>query len=170
MARNVVKGADRTAGNPILIIGVFKLVKAALLVGVGVVGLVAAPSAMVHRIRYALAWLGLSPGHHGFSQLLGKLGSFNHDTARKLAAASLCYGLVFAVEGVGLLYKRRWAEWLTVIVTASFIPLEIYELVEHFSAGKIVTVIASLAIVAYLVMRRVAERRSVSYRLRHALG
>jgi uncharacterized membrane protein (DUF2068 family) len=170
MARKVAKGVDRTGGSLILLIGVFKLVKAALLIGVGVFGLVAAPSEMVHRIRHVLAWLGLSPGHHGFSQLLGKLGSFDHDTARKLAAASLCYGVVFVVEGVGLLYRRRWAEWLTVIVTASFIPLEIYELAERFSAGKIVTLIVNLAIVVYLVARRVAERRSVGYRLRHALG
>jgi uncharacterized membrane protein (DUF2068 family) len=166
MAREVAKGSDRL----IAIIGVFKLVKAALLIGVGVVGLVAAPGELVHRVRHALRWLGLSPGHHVVSQLLGKLGSFDHDTARKLAVASLCYGMVFVVEGVGLLYRRRWAEWLTVTVTASFIPLEIYELVRHFSVGKIVTLIVNLAIVVYLVARRVTERRHVGYRLRHALG
>jgi len=166
MARKLAKGGDRL----IAVIGVFKLVKAALLIGVGVVGLVAAPTELVHQVRHALAWFGLSPGHHGFSQLLGKLGSFDHDTARMLAVASLCYGAVFVVEGVGLLYRRRWAEWLTVIVTASFIPIEIYELAHHFSAGKIVTLIVNLAIVVYLVARRVAERRSVGYRLRHALG
>ena len=50
-------------------------------------------------------------------------------SARSTTAAMTCGGVAilcsaaeFLVEGVGLLKKRRWAEWLTVGVTASFIP------------------------------------------------
>jgi uncharacterized membrane protein (DUF2068 family) len=115
--------ADGQEQRPrVALIGVFKLIKATLLIALGIAGLIAAPSDLAHQVRHALAWMGLSPGHHTLSRLLGKLGSFDDGIAPELAVASLCYAAVFLVEGIGLLKKRRWAEWLTVGVTASFIP------------------------------------------------
>jgi uncharacterized membrane protein (DUF2068 family) len=46
-----------------------------------------------------------------------------------------------------------------VIATASFLPLEIYELVERVEASRALLVLANLAIVVYLVARLGAERR-----------
>ena len=40
----------------------------------------------------------------------------------------LAYAAVEGIEAFGLWYQRRWAEYLTFIVTASLLPLEIYEL------------------------------------------
>ena len=66
---------------------------------------------------------------------------------------------VFIVEGVGLLLRRHWAEYLAVIATASFLPLEIYELVERVEASRALVVLVNLAIVVYLAARLAAERR-----------
>jgi uncharacterized membrane protein (DUF2068 family) len=74
------------------------------------------------------------------------------------------------VEGVGLLKKRRWAEWLTVGVTASFIPLEIYEIVRRLSPGKIAALVLNLGILIYLLWVRVDAARTVSHRLGRLLG
>jgi uncharacterized membrane protein (DUF2068 family) len=154
----------------VALIGVFKLFKAALLIALGIAGLVAAPSDLAHEARHLLTWLGVSPGRHTLARFLGKLGSFDGEMAHKLAVASLCYAAVFLVEGIGLLSKQRWAEWLTVVVTASFIPIEIYEAVERFGAGKIVALVLNLVILIYLVWRRLGESRSVRQRLGHLLG
>lgn len=67
---------------------------------------------------------------------------------------------MFLVEGVGLLLVKRWAEWLTVIVTTSFIPLEIWKLVRHSSAPAIVTLALNVAIAAYLAVRLALERNN----------
>ena len=160
----------RNSDRVVALIGVFKLIKATLLIALGVAGLVTAPSDLAHEIRHALAWMGLSPGHHTLSHLLGKLSSFEDGVARELAVASLCYAAVFLVEGVGLLKKRRWAEWLTVGVTASFIPLEIYEVVQRLSAGKIAALILNVGIVIYLLWVRVGAAQTVSHRLGRLLG
>jgi uncharacterized membrane protein (DUF2068 family) len=154
----------------VALIGIFKLIKAALLIALGIAGLAAVPSDLAHRARHAIAWMGISPGRHTLSHLLGKLGSFDGGTARKLAVASLCYAAIFLVEGIGLLSKQRWAEWLTVGVTASFIPIEIYEAVEHFGPGKIVALILNFAILIYLVWRRIAAGRSLRHRLGRVVG
>jgi uncharacterized membrane protein (DUF2068 family) len=162
----MAKNNDRV----ITLIGIFKLIKAALLIAVGIVGLAEVPSELAQRLRHAIGWMGISPGRHTLSNLLGKLGSFNGGTARKLAVASLCYAAVFLVEGLGLLSKRRWAEWLTVVVTASFIPIEVYESVKHFGPGKIAALLLNVVILIYLVLRRVNAARSVRGRLARAVG
>jgi uncharacterized membrane protein (DUF2068 family) len=151
-------------------IGVFKLFKAALLITLGIAGLAAVPSELAHRVRHLAIWVGISPGRHALAHFLGKLNAFDDHMARKLAIASLCYAAVFLVEGIGLLRRQRWAEWLTVVVTASFIPLEIYEGVAHFGAGKIVALVLNVAILGYLLWRRVTESRSLNGRLGYVLG
>jgi uncharacterized membrane protein (DUF2068 family) len=62
------------------------------------------------------------------------------------------------VEGVGLLLRRHWAEYLAVIVTASFLPLETDELVERVQTTRVLLVLANLAIVGYLLSRLRTER------------
>ena len=154
----------------IAVIGVFKLVKAALLITLGIAGLAAVPSELAHHVRHLASWLGISPGRHALAHFLGKLSAFDGHMARELAVASLCYAAVFLVEGIGLLCRRRWAEWLTVVVTASFIPIEIYEGVEHFGAGKVVALVLNVAILGYLLWRRITESRSINGRLGYVLG
>jgi uncharacterized membrane protein (DUF2068 family) len=154
----------------IAVIGVFKLVKAALLITLGIAGLAAVPSELAHGLRHLTSWMGISPGRHALAHFLGRLSAFDDHMARKLAVASLCYAVVFLVEGIGLLSRRRWAEWLTVVVTASFIPIEIYEGVEHFGAGKVVALVLNVAILGYLLWRRITESRSINGRLGYVLG
>jgi uncharacterized membrane protein (DUF2068 family) len=64
------------------------------------------------------------------------------------------------------LLRRRWAEWLTVFVTASFIPLELYELSRRFGPGKLVALVLNVAIALYLVWRRLEDRPGFLARLR----
>ena len=68
---------------------------------------------------------------------------------------TLTYAAVFAVEGIGLWMQRRWAEWLTVIITASLIPLELWELIHRPSLGAALVLLANCLIVGYLVLARV---------------
>jgi uncharacterized membrane protein (DUF2068 family) len=159
----MAKDSDRM----ITLIGLFKLLKAALLLAIGVTGLVSDPDEIADKVRHAGSWIGILPARHVLSRLVEKLGSFNLQTAHMIAVVALCYGAVFAVEGVGLLCKRRWAEWLTVVVTASFIPLEIYECAQRFTPSKVIALALNLAILIYLVMRRIAAGHNIFYRLAH---
>ena len=154
----------------IVLIGGFKLVKAAVLIGLGIGGLLAMPDEMARKATEAIRWMGIFPGRTALLRSVGRLWSTDRATAEKWGGVGLCYAAVFLVEGVGLLCRKRWAEWLTVAVTASFIPVEVYEIVEHFSAGKVIALVLNIAIVAYLVWRRVHEHRSLKHRIRAAVG
>src|SRR5438477_12138563 len=63
-----------------------------------------------------------------------------------LAIAFIAYAALFTVEGIGLLMRRVWAEWLTIIATASFIPFEVVEVVRRVTAIRLSAVLINLAI------------------------
>ena len=65
--------------------------------------------------------------------------------------ATFAYAAVFAIEGVGLWMQKRWAEWLTTIITASLIPLEAWEIFLRPTIGKVLILLANVAVVGYLV-------------------
>jgi uncharacterized membrane protein (DUF2068 family) len=153
----------------IVLIGVFKLVKAALLLTIGVTALVAMPHHVAHALARAFGWLGILSGRHAVEHLLERISALDRSIEHRLGIVSLCYAAVFTVEGLGLVRKKRWAEWMTVIVTASFVPFEVYELSAHFSAGKVIAVVLNATIVVYLVRVRLEERRLTAEAIRHAL-
>jgi len=70
-----------------------------------------------------------------------------------LGWVTLAYAAVFAIEGVGLWLRKRWAEWLTTVITASLIPLELYELVVRPNWSKATVLVLNLAIVWYLIIQ-----------------
>jgi len=68
-----------------------------------------------------------------------------------LGFVTLAYAAIFTTEGIGLWMRQRWAEWLTVIVTSSLIPLEIFEIVHRPGSGKVLVLLGNVAIVWYLI-------------------
>ena len=49
--------------------------------------------------------------------------------------------------------RKRWAEYFTVISTAVFIPLEVYEIFHRFTGVKVGVLAVNVAIVWYLIQR-----------------
>jgi uncharacterized membrane protein (DUF2068 family) len=82
---------------------------------------------------------------------LDKLFTLKSSTLHLVGAAVLVYAAIEAVEAVGLWFQKRWAEYLTFLVTASFLPLEVYELIHKFTPFKVFAFVINVAIVAYLL-------------------
>ncbi|MFD7016191.1 DUF2127 domain-containing protein [Streptomyces sp. NPDC059161] len=83
-----------------------------------------------------------------------KTFDYKHSTLVIVAVALLVYALIEIVEGVGLWRAKRWAEYLTVVATAMFLPLEIYELTEKISWVKIVTLAINILAVLYILLAK----------------
>lgn len=136
----------------IRLIALFKLVKALLLIGVGVGAL-----SLRHNHDGALAaWLHavlFDPHGKLFHAAVSKISGLDTRQLADIAIGSLVYAAVFLVEGVGLMLRRGWAEALTALITTSFLPLEIYELVERWSWMKVSVIMLNALIVVYLVRR-----------------
>jgi uncharacterized membrane protein (DUF2068 family) len=102
--------------------------------------------------------------HQAVTWVLTFISGLSESKIHALRFVTFTYAAVFAVEGIGLWMQKRWAEWLTTIITASLIPLEIWEFVHRPNFGKAAVVIANALIVAYLVWHVRSKGRSESDR------
>ncbi len=95
---------------------------------------------------------GTSPTpQRGILAELSKVFSYSNQKLMLTGFALAAYAVVEGIEAVGLWYMQRWAEYLTLVVTASLLPLEIYELNVRVSVLKIVAFALNIAVVVYLL-------------------
>jgi uncharacterized membrane protein (DUF2068 family) len=135
------------------LIALFKLVKAALLIAVGVGALKLLHKDVAGAVEHWVELLRLDPNNHYIDTALEKASNLTPDKIRELGLGSMVYAGLFLTEGIGLWLEKRWAEWLTVVITSSLIPIEIYEIYRHPTAIKIAVLLINIAIVAYLLYR-----------------
>jgi uncharacterized membrane protein (DUF2068 family) len=97
---------------------------------------------------------GQSHASHGLLHELDNLFTTSSSHLHLLGAIFLAYGAVEGVEAVGLWYQQRWAEYLTFLVTASLLPLEIYEIVNRSTPFKVIAFVLNVAVVGYLLLAK----------------
>lgn len=143
----------RSGNGMLVLIGAFKLVKAALIVALALELLRLGPSGLVQTLARWAMRAHIDPEGRHFARAVDAIAGLGGWNTRAVSAALFVYGALFLVEGVGLVLRRRWAEYFTVIVTGSFVPLEVYELVRRADAGRAALLAVNVAIVSYLVWR-----------------
>jgi len=150
----VKKKAKRNSRDiGILLIAIFKLFKAALLLAVGIGLLSLLHKDVASALMNFLSVLHVDHNNHYIHGLVMKLGLASDHQLEAISAGSFFYAALLGTEGIGLLLKKHWAEYLTIIATASFIPLEIYEIVQHVRIGRIIILVINIAVVVYLIYR-----------------
>jgi uncharacterized membrane protein (DUF2068 family) len=143
----------------IQLIAIFKLLKAGLLIGLGVGAFRVLHKDLAGAMEHVVETLRLDPGNRFIDAALAKVSSLNPGQVKKLGVGSFLYAGVFLTEGIGLWLLKPWAEWFTTIITGSLVPVEIYEIHRHPSWAKVGVLVVNLAIVAYLIFR-IRHRRS----------
>ena len=137
----------------IRLIAIFKLLKASLLIVVGVGALNLLHKDVAGAVEQWVELLRLDPNNHYIDFVLEKASNLTPDKIKQLGLGSMIYAGLFLTEGIGLWLEKRWAEWLIVVITSSLIPIEIYEIYRHPTAIKIAVLLINIAIVAYLLYR-----------------
>jgi uncharacterized membrane protein (DUF2068 family) len=138
-------------GRLLRLIAVFKFLKAAMLIALGI-----GAFRLLHRdigrlLEHWTEVLGVDPGNRFVDAALSKVSDLRPGQIKRLGLGSFLYAGLFLAEGTGLWLQRRWGEWLTVIITGSLVPLEIYEIYRHPGAVKVVVLVMNLGIVGYLI-------------------
>jgi uncharacterized membrane protein (DUF2068 family) len=95
----------------------------------------------------------LNPENRVIYWLLDKADALTSHRLLLLGYAAFFYAALFAVEGIGLFLRKHWAEYLVVIVTGSFLPLEVWELYHKLAWWKFAAVVGNMLIVIYLIHR-----------------
>jgi uncharacterized membrane protein (DUF2068 family) len=143
---------DDTSDRWIFLIAVFKLVKGFLLITAGIGALKLLHKDVGQIMQSALDVLRVDPDNRLIHGFLVRMLGVNDRTLKEISAGTFAYAAIFLTEGTGLLLRKRWAQYFTIIVTTSFLPLEFYELARHTSAAKVAIILVNMAIVAYLIV------------------
>ncbi len=150
----------RAHGRGLRLIAAFKLLKGLALLALGIGALKLLHKDVEAIVEHWISVFQVDPHSHYMHLLLAKLSILDDRRLKELSVGTFIYSAIFLTEGVGLALGKRWAEYLTIISTASLLPLEVYELAKHASIGKGFALVINLAVVVYLILelRRFPKR------------
>ncbi len=146
----------------LILIAAFKLSQALLFIAIGVGAL-----RLLHKDIGDLL-LRLAEHLHFTSEprfidfILEKSSLVNDHMLRRIGAVVFIYAGLDLIEGIGLYLEKTWAEYLTLAITASFLPWEIFEVLRRVTWIRSGLLTVNALVVLYLlkmVIERGKERR-----------
>ena len=135
----------------IRLIAAFKFLKAGVLIALGVGAFKLLHKDIADVAEHWIEALKLDPANRFVDAALGRASNLRPAQIQKLGLGSFIYAGLFLAEGVGLWLLKRWGEWLTVIITSSLVPLELYEIHQHPSWARWGVLAVNVGIVVYLI-------------------
>jgi uncharacterized membrane protein (DUF2068 family) len=144
----------------LLLIGVAKVFKAALLIALGIGAVRLLHRDIGEEVERWSRRLNVDAWNPWFQTFPAKAKAISPHKLSLLCVGSFVYAGLFLTEGTGLLLRKRWGEFVTIFITGSFLPFEIYELAaKEFSVFKLILLIGNVAVVIYLVWRVWHEKK-----------
>lgn len=145
--------ADPSKDGFLRVVAIFKFCKATFLLVTawGLLSLV--NPAVGARVDTWIEGLRSGFGQDLLRQALDAMNRLSPVRLHLLSVVSVIYAGLFLTEGYGLWRGRRWAEYLTVVVTSLLIPYEIYEIMTKGRPVAVAVLILNVLIVAYLLRR-----------------
>jgi uncharacterized membrane protein (DUF2068 family) len=135
----------------LMVVGLFKLSKAAFFTMVGAVAFHLIHVNLGDVVMELIDKLRIDPEGRMASFLMDRVDLIGHHQLREAGVYSLIYAGLCMIEGVGLIRHKVWAEYFTVILTTLALPWEVFELMKRFEAYKIGLLAANVAVVLYLL-------------------
>jgi len=103
-------------------------------------------------VAHWMELLRADPHNRYLLWLLEKLSNVDDRQLRQLSVGTFFYSALFLLEGTGLAMAKRWAEYLTIVTTASLMPLEMYEIYVRTTVPRVVVLVVNIVVVWYLAM------------------
>ena len=135
----------------IVIIGVWKLLEAALLITLGIGALKLLHKDLVDIATRFIIDIGRDPEGHFANLVLDKVALIDPHRLKQISMAVFAGAALHILEGVGLVMRKVWAEYITLILTASFLPWEIIEILRHITWIRVLLLLVNVAVVIFLV-------------------
>jgi len=141
----------------LMLIAAFKLAQALLFIAAGVSVL----RLMHHDLPdLVLSWahhMHFSPESHFVDFVLDRVSIVNDKLLRRFGVGLFAYAALGSVEGIGLYLEKAWAEYMTLGITASFLPWEIFEVFRRSTWVRLGLLIVNVLVFLYL-LKIVVER------------
>lgn len=145
------KHAEPSHDRGLLLIGLFKLAKAIFFFGIGVGAIHLLHKDLEDEVMRLALRFKFDPESKFVSLLLNKVDLIDAHRLRQISVATFGYSALALTEGVGLLLEKVWAEYLTLILTISFLPWELYELARKPDWFRLSLLLINIAVLWYLI-------------------
>jgi uncharacterized membrane protein (DUF2068 family) len=141
----------------LVLIAVYKMVQALIFAAIGVGALRLLHKDVGDVLAVLADQLRFNPESRFVNFVLDQASLLNDPLLKRIGAAAFCYAALEMAEGIGLYLETAWGEFLTLFITASFLPWEAIAAVHHFSWVRAGLLIINALVLVYL-LKLVAER------------
>jgi len=143
----------------LLLIAAYKFFIALVFAAVGVGALHLVGKDVGDILSSLVSDLRFNPEGRFVNFILDKASLLDDPALRRIGLGAFCYAAVSIVEGVGLYLEKAWAEYLTLAITASFLPIEIRELMHRFTWTRVGIFVINVVMLIYLVVIVIERHR-----------
>ena len=142
----------------LVLIAAYKVLLAAMFVAVGVGALRLMHKDIDDVISHFGDLLRFNPESRFVNFLYDRASLINDPLLKRIGAMAFSYAGLSLAEGIGLYLEKAWGEYLTLAITASFLPWEIFEVFHHFTFVRVGLLVVNAFVFVYL-LRIVVSRR-----------
>lgn len=145
----------------LVVIGALKLGEALLFVLLGVGAIHVIHKDVGDELTRLFIALRFDPEGRFASFLIDKAGLISAHRLKEIGVAAFAHAALDVLEGVGLMLRKIWAEFVTILVSAFFLPFEFVALAHHITWIRIAVTSINVAVVLYLIFHvqmRIRER------------
>jgi len=141
----------------LILIAAFKLGQALLFVAIGVGALQLLHKDVGDLLARLADHLRFNPESKFINFILDKAALLDDRLLRRIGEVGFVYAGLDLIEGIGLYLEKVWAEYLTLAITASFLPLELFEVFRRITPVRVGLLVVNTLVLFYL-LKLVAER------------
>ena len=159
---SALSAKSRHHNNWLVLIAVYKLLQALLIALIGLGARHLLHKDVGDELSTFVDHLRFNPEPRLVNFLLDKAELLNDPLLRRIGLVAFGYSAISMIEGIGLYLEKVWAEYMTLAITASFLPWEIFEIFRRLTPIRVSLLAANLLVFFYLfqlVAVRVKQRR-----------
>ena len=141
----------------LVLIAAYKLLQALFFVGIGVGVLNLLHKDVDDVLAQVATALRFNPESRFVNFILDKASLIHDPQLRRIGAVAFGYAGISLAEGIGLYLEMAWGEYLTLFLTASFLPWELFEIIRRLTWIRVGLLALNTLVFLYL-LKVVTER------------
>jgi uncharacterized membrane protein (DUF2068 family) len=148
----------------LLIIAVYKFLHALLFFAIGMGAHHLLHRNIADQVELFARHLRFNPESRLVIFILQKSSIINGPVLERISLIACCYATLTLIEGIGLYLEKTWGEFLTLVITASFLPWEILEIFRRLTwlhAGLLIINILVFVYLLRVILDRTRKRIKV---------
>jgi uncharacterized membrane protein (DUF2068 family) len=156
-AKNAAGAAGKHHNRWLVLIAVLKFAQASVFILIGLGAHRLLHKDIADEIELFARHLRFNPESKLINFILDRASLVNDPLLRRIGFAAFGYSALCIAEGLGLYMEKAWGEYLTLAITASFLPWEVFEIYRRLTWLHAGLLIINVLVFVYL-LKLVGER------------